>query len=187
MARAIVTSSHRPSQRIRSFIKDLASTFKEFARINRGKMTLDELAQYMFTYNVDYALIVNAYRGNPGSIDVYVLDESSMALVKVARLWISGVRLSREGRVDQCMFGKVAIDPSRCFKDPCFRLADLLARITSGNIDVGRSRSSGRVTVMDRGKQIYIKFMKENGEECGPFIKISKIAFYQRDQHRSKE
>ena len=179
MARAVVTSSHRPSQRTRSFIKDLASTFKGFTRINRGKMTLGELAQYMFTYNIGYALIVNAYRGNPGSIDVYVLDESSMDLVKVARLWISGVRLSREGRVDQCMFGRVAVDPSRCFKDQCFRLADLLARITSGSIDVGYSRSTGRITVMDREKQIYIKFMKENGEECGPFIKISKVAFYQ--------
>ena len=176
--RVLVTSSHRPSQRIRSFMKDLVGVSVFLKKVNRGKATFDDLAREMAGSGIRYLIIVNSYRGNPGSMSIYRLSELDNRLVKTAKIWIKGVRLSRESGNSECRFYRMAVDPSRCFKDPCFRLADILSEIFMARIDMGDRNNIDRIVVMDRGKQIYVKFIKGDGSECGPFIKISRVEFY---------
>ncbi|WP_456472716.1 rRNA maturation protein [Methanocaldococcus sp.] len=79
----IITSSRKPSQRTRSFLRDLERTLN-IPYIQRGKLSLKDL------FNIDkHILLIGEFRGNPGTLVVYDAEKnkrlSSFISVKLQR------------------------------------------------------------------------------------------------------
>lgn len=91
-AKYVFTTSHRPSPRLRSFVKDLVEVFPRAVKVNRGKKSINELYVEASEMGASRVIVVEQRRGNPGVIRVYCVDEAK----QVAEFRINGVKLLRE-------------------------------------------------------------------------------------------
>ncbi len=92
----LLTTSHKPSRRLRSFLKDLASILPNAVKVNRGKKKLEDLLYDAIELKATRLIILREYKGNPAGIDVYRVDFEDESLKPLASFRIRGVRLSRE-------------------------------------------------------------------------------------------
>jgi U3 small nucleolar ribonucleoprotein protein IMP4 len=96
-ARILVTTSHRPSQRVRSFAKDLAAVLPEAVKLNRGKSSLRDLYYDAVGLGAERVVVVGVWKGNPGTIRVYAVPEPPEAGLKLmSEIVLAGVTLRRE-------------------------------------------------------------------------------------------
>ena len=170
----LLTTSHRPSPRTRSFIKDLASIFPNAFKTNRGHKTFNELAIEAVSNGLNYVIIVSESRGNPRSLEIYeVVDRETLypKLNKIVSIVIQGVRLSRENPESHKAYGgkSINIDFSKCISDDCFFISDLFMKIYSKVID---TRKPSVLMALDEDKYIYIKFYNIVNKPIGPVIKV---------------
>ncbi len=92
----LLTTSHKPSRRLRSFLKDLASILPGAVKVNRGKKRLEDLLYDALELKAKRLIVLREYKGNPAGIDVYKIDFENEMLRPLISFHIRGVRLSRE-------------------------------------------------------------------------------------------
>ena len=93
----IVTTSHRPNQRLRSFAKDLAAVLPFAIKVNRGKSSLRDLFHDAVSLGARRVVIVSTWKGNPGTIRVYEPTETlETGLREVLHIRLRGATLRRE-------------------------------------------------------------------------------------------
>ena len=172
----LITTSHRPSPRTRSFAKDLASVLPGARKVNRGHKTLVELALEAKYLKLDYVMVISEKEGNPRAINVYEVtnrDTLQPGLRKVVTLVLKGVKLSRENPEASKAYNVVSVnvDSSSCISDDCFFLADLLMRIFSKLLS-----SKPNITfTLEESKYITLKCINVHGKPVGPVISIVKV------------
>jgi len=93
--RILITTSRRPSPRVRSLVKDLASILPGGVRFTRGHYSMEELAREASLLGADRIVVVGERRGNPGIIRVYDYDDS-FNVRNIVSFIVKGVALSRE-------------------------------------------------------------------------------------------
>ncbi len=170
----LITTSHRASPRVRSFVKDLASILPGAVKIQRGHKTLEDLAIEAYTHNLKYILVINELWGNPSRISIYeVRAELSPELVKIADLVLKGVKLSRENPLATRAYGveSLNVEYSKCISSDCFLLADILMRIFQPRIRVDPDVT----IILEEDKYIVVKFQNVHGKLVGPLLRIIKV------------
>lgn len=91
----LLTTSRRPTARIRSFCRDLLYSIPDVLRVNRGKMSLDAVAEKALELEADRVMVVEKWRNKFGQLSLFKM--SSTGLVPVAPvLCLSNVTLRRE-------------------------------------------------------------------------------------------
>lgn len=181
----LVTTSRRPSRRTRSFLKDLVSILPDSRRLNRGKLSLRGLLAEAVVHNCKRIVIVNTFKGNPGSIDFYEVkissleDISSNELRFMGRIILKGVSLSNELNYSRCVGKRILkIDDSECSSKLCLEARELLveALVKASSNHEKQSQSEGIVLIIrDRGDYIELSFKTDSDKICGPVIRIRKI------------
>jgi len=174
----LITTSHRPSQRTRSFAKDLASVIPFSARVTRGKSTIDDLVMEAYRNNLPYIVIIGEKQGNPSRLDIYRVDRDSVPpqARRKALIQLSGVKLSRENPDSIRIYNPrtVGVNYDQCVSNECFTLSDILVSIMvkalSENPDV-------RIVLKDK-EYIYVEFYSSTGRMVGPVLKVSKVVLY---------
>ncbi len=92
----IVTSSRRPSPRVRSLVKDLSSVLPNAERLTRGHYSMQELASEALIRGADRVVVIGGRRGNPSIMRIYEVKDRSLA--NIVTFIIKGLALSRELR-----------------------------------------------------------------------------------------
>ena len=94
----IVTTSRRPSRRVRRFCKELLYVIPNSVKVNRGKLSLDELYLKALELGGKRVILVSVLKGNPGVISFYDVNDGLLKLFP----WIvvAGVKFffEQEGR-----------------------------------------------------------------------------------------
>lgn len=94
----LITSSRRPTRSIRTLMRDLHTVIPNSHRMNRGKMSIEDLVETASNLKTKYVLIVDRWRGGPGKIEFYrVLNRELQPLSPI--LYVRGVRLQREYKI----------------------------------------------------------------------------------------
>lgn len=179
----LITTSHRPSPRLRSFVKDLSAVLPYSVKVNRGKKTMEELCLEASARGLRYIAVVSERRGNPGKIDIYELGEGEAGRVvpkKIATLILKGVRLSREDPEAIRLYNpsSVTVNYSGCLSDECYGLADVFLKIFR---DILKERGDVVIVLEDSGYLI-LGFRSPHGKRAGPTLKILKAVFHERAQ-----
>lgn len=91
----LLTTSRRPTGRIRTFCRDLANSIPNVVRVNRGKMSVDGVAEKAIELNANRVIIVDRWHGGPGKINLFAVTSSGLTSVPPLIL-LSGIRLRRE-------------------------------------------------------------------------------------------
>ncbi|RLI44046.1 Brix domain containing protein, partial [Candidatus Bathyarchaeota archaeon] len=77
----LLTTSRRPTPRIRTFCRDLARSIPNVVRVNRGKLSLDGVAERAIEFDADRVVIINRWKGGPGKIELFEVGQEGLVLV----------------------------------------------------------------------------------------------------------
>ncbi|RLG53207.1 MAG: hypothetical protein DRN96_00630 [Thermoproteota archaeon] len=91
----LITTSRRPTQRIRSFIKDLARSIPNAVKRNRGKASTEDLCIEAVARGLPRVLIVERWKGNPGMLRFILAAPRLCEQIRIAFI-LKGITLSRE-------------------------------------------------------------------------------------------
>lgn len=181
-ARVIVTTSHRPSQRVRSFAKDLASVLPEAVKINRGKATLNDLYYEAYARGAERVIIIGMKKGNPGVLRVYklgALPEEGLQLISTVSL--SGVRLRRETPGSQRVFRvkSLGLDASNVHSEEAARVVDVIAKSFLAKIVLDQDQwEKFDVVAVAEEKKGYLELSficPHTRRVCGPTLRIAAV------------
>jgi len=99
----LLTTSRKPSQRTRSFTRDLVRVIPWSFHFTRGTCSLSDLADELSSLGINRMLIVHEKKGNPSLIKFYKLDNNELD-ERDYRLRMKGITLSRELRRGRSIF-----------------------------------------------------------------------------------
>jgi U3 small nucleolar ribonucleoprotein protein IMP4 len=91
----LLTTSRRPTGRIRTFCRDLACSIPDAVRVNRGKMSLDGVAEKAIEVDADRVVVVDRWHGGPGKISLFQISSNGLTPVPPLML-IKSINLRRE-------------------------------------------------------------------------------------------
>lgn len=179
----LITTSHRPSYRTRTFIKDFSTALPGTIRVHRGKKTLLELAIEAKRYRVKYIAVVGEKKGNPSMIRLYSIGEghrySQDILKHYATIVMKGVSLTRELPDSTRAYNpeKLLIDVDNCITDQCYILGDIFLKIYSDRIDY--ERYDVKIMFIDEKNVVRAEIRSRLNRVCGPILRISKVVFFE--------
>jgi rRNA maturation protein Rpf1 len=90
----LLTTSRRPTERIRTFCRDLAYSIPDVVRVNRGKMSLDGVGEKAIELDADKIIIVDRWQGGPGKISLFQISNGLKPVMPT--MLLSNMRLKRE-------------------------------------------------------------------------------------------
>jgi len=61
----LLTTSRNPTPKIRTFCNDITRVIPSIVRVNRGKMSMDEVAEKALEYGADQFVVVDRWQGGP--------------------------------------------------------------------------------------------------------------------------
>jgi rRNA maturation protein Rpf1 len=88
----LITTSGRPTQRIRNFCNDLQRVIPNSVRVNRGKLSRTGITEKALEINTYGIIVVERWKGGPGDIKLYMPPFSEVFLT----LYLKGVKLQDE-------------------------------------------------------------------------------------------
>lgn len=176
-ANILLTTSRNPTLGMRTFCNDLAHVLPSLLRVNRGKMSTDEVAEKALEYDAERVVIVDRWHGGWGSIKFFQVDESGLASV-LPVIHVAGVRLRREFSVSgvKPALSLAVSEPS----EKVLMAADALSKffgipLSSSDEAIGSGSTVVYVSV-DMPNKIVITFMVvPNHVEVGPRIVVSRM------------
>ncbi|MHA1503675.1 MAG: Brix domain-containing protein [Candidatus Heimdallarchaeota archaeon] len=99
----LLTTSRKPSQRTRSFIRDLVRVIPWSFHFTRGTCSLNDLADELSSLGINRMLIVHEKKGNPSLMKFFKLVDNSLE-ERDYRLRIKGIALGRELKRGRSIF-----------------------------------------------------------------------------------
>ncbi|GAB6102569.1 ribonucleotide-diphosphate reductase subunit beta [Thermococcus atlanticus] len=90
----LITTSHRPTRRTRSFGHDLEKVFPNALYLTRGKKTLQDLLMEAYDRGYERLLIINVWKGNPLKMTFIKVSPDDWGYL--GYLYLHGIKLQRE-------------------------------------------------------------------------------------------
>lgn len=122
----IITSSLRPTRRIRAFCNDLSKAIPNSIKISRGKLSLEELAEKALELNADRVILVGRWKGDPGKIELFKVGTRGLESHPPV-LYLTGVKLQTEYGRRQASFREVVAIASSDLSSQALKIAKSLS------------------------------------------------------------
>ncbi|NJE25822.1 ribosomal biogenesis protein [Thermococcus sp. MV5] len=90
----LITTSHRPTRRTRSFGHDLERIFPNSTYLTRGKKTIQDLLVEAYDRGYERLLIINVWKGNPLKMTFIKVSPDDWGYM--GYLYLHGIKLQRE-------------------------------------------------------------------------------------------
>jgi U3 small nucleolar ribonucleoprotein protein IMP4 len=180
----LITTSRRPSRRTRSFLKEFSLILPGSYRVNRGKFSFRGLLAEALVHNCRGIIVINTYKGNPGSIDFYIIkkvseEESldSYQLDFLGKIFLAGVILARERKSPLCVGVKnIEIETEHCLSEICKRLIELITKIINLTKDTSiADKHTLYIIIEERGDLVELRMRTSQRDICGFVLRIKKV------------
>ena len=177
----LLTTSRRPTRRIRTLCHDLVLSVPNIVRINRGKLNLDGIAERAVELNANRIVAVERWKGGPGKIRLFRIAPTG--LIPVPPLtYVAGVRLRREFEVKMRHIRSLAVTMEPKNSSETLRIAEQLSsffNLPKVPIDKAAMKYQSSMHIsLDALRRIQITFMLlPQMVEIGPRITLSKVVW----------
>lgn len=74
----LLTTSRKPTENIRTFCKDIAHTFSNVIRINRGKLSLEELVAKAREFNCEKMIIIERWKEGTAKVEFFEIKKDRL-------------------------------------------------------------------------------------------------------------
>jgi len=122
----LLTTSLRPTRRIRSFCSDIQRVLPNVVQVSRGKLALDALAEKALELKADGVVVVDRWRGEPSKIILHRVTSKGLETF-FPLLFIANVRLQRDYGQIYKPVGKVAVSLSSDLSEEARRIAERIS------------------------------------------------------------
>lgn len=177
----LLTTSRRPTNRIRRFLRDFAFCLPNIIRVNRGKLNLDGIIEKALEINANRVAIVDRWKGGPGKIQLFLVKEASLAPVNPI-IYIRGIKLRREFKIETKPIQSFVITTASEGSSYIEQIAESLAiffDIPVLSIEQAVSGYSASMYISTTLSQTMITFvLLPEFTEIGPRISIAKITSF---------
>ncbi len=180
----ILTTSRNPTPTMRAFCNDLRRVMPKAVHVNRGKMSVDEIAEKALEHEADRVIIVDRWHGGPCKIRFLTIGESGLLSIPPI-ISIASIRLQREFGISRIKpaLSLVVLHPTA--SKEVGRFADALSIFLNIPILSMKAASKTNATVMriwlGKGNRIETTFMVEpHHVEIGPRSAVSRIEWVKR-------
>jgi rRNA maturation protein Rpf1 len=177
----LLTTSRRPTNRIRSFCHDFAGCLPNIVRINRGKLNLDGIVEKALEINADRVVIIDRWKGGAGKIQLFLVKETGLTLVPPL-VHIRGIKLRREFEMKRKRVQSLVITASSESSSHSKKVGEFLAdffNIPMLSVEQTVSRYSASMYIStNTSSRIIITFvLLPEFIEIGPRISVAEIYF----------
>jgi U3 small nucleolar ribonucleoprotein protein IMP4 len=179
----LLTTSRRPTPRIRTFCRDLTRSIPNVVRINRGKLSLDGIAEKALEFNADRVVIVDRWKGGPGKIELFKIGQEGLVLVPPI-MYVVGIKLQREfDRAKTKPIRSLILTTSSDKSDEIIRIARSLSNFLNVPLSqmdeaVSKSQISMHVSSNDLHRsQVTFMLLLPETVEIGPRITLSHVVW----------
>ncbi len=175
----LLTTSRNPTPRIRTFCADLSHALLDVVRVNRGKMSMDEVAEKALEHQADRVVISDRRHGGPGTLKFFRVDESGLVSIPPL-IHIAGIRLRREFSVSSVKPALSLVLTASQTSSEVLRVEEALSRFFSIPIvpmdEAVKTGSTQMCLLRDKSGRITITFTVEPRYiEVGPQIIVSSV------------
>lgn len=175
----LLTTSRRPTGRIRALCRDLANSIPDIMRINRGKMSQDRIAEKAIELEAHHIMTVDCWHGGLGKINFFQASSTGLKPIPPLLL-LSGIRLRREFEKGTRLTKSSVITMEPKASPEMKKMAENLSKYFRFPIQPFYEASENhRVSMhlsLDNSKHIQITFLLlERIVEIGPRITLSKL------------
>lgn len=169
----IITTSHKPSPRTRTFAKELSSVLPNSIKLNRGKKTLTDLLIDALSIGANRVIVVHERKGNPSALKIYSVEDKK--LKEHITLEITGVALWRELTGVSRVYNPESI-AVECFEDELVELAERIAVGFNAKILYNEKMKTNFDVIISlklRGNTVLLLFINPSiNKIVGPILKL---------------
>jgi len=176
-SKILLTTSRSPSPRIRTFCNDLIRVMPNMVRVNRGKMSMDEVAEKALEHGADRVVVVDRWQGGPSKIEFFHIVASGLVHVSPS-LYIAGIRLQREFAPTRLKLVNSSVITTS--SDNSLEIVDSLSKFFNLPVLLEKEASSRYPVAMrvskDAAGRVQITFMLLSQKvEIGPRITLRRV------------
>jgi len=175
----LLTTSRRPTGRIRTLCRELARVIPNAVRVNRGKLSSEGVAERALEYGADRVIIIDRWKGGPGKIQFFHAGAEGIIPVPPT-LYFSGVKLQREFKTRVGKIRPLTLTASSEGSSQKGKLAEALSNFLNVPKSTEKNVPSAyRASIhlsSDASGSVQIAFMLlPEGVEVGPRITLSHL------------
>ena len=97
----LITTSHRPTRRIRALGHDLKRMMPSAIQMNRGKLSFEEVVEQARMARADRVMFLQRWKGGPGKIELYELNSGVDLFFPVIYLASTQHQNELQGRIHE--------------------------------------------------------------------------------------
>ena len=177
----LLTTSRRPTGAIRSLCRDFVNSIPDVVRVNRGKMSLDGVAERAIEVDADRVVVVDRWRGGLGKINLFRISSTGLTSVPPLML-ITGIRLRREFKEVARRVRSSAITLEHDDSAELIRIAGRLSQFFDLSVlsvdEAARKYGASMHFSFDSSRRLQITFMRlQRMVEIGPRVTLSKLVW----------
>ena len=166
---------------MRTFCRDLANSIPDGTRVNRGKMSLDGVAEKAIEVEADHVVVVDRWRGGPGKINLFRLCSTGLKHVPPLML-IRGIRLGREFEetTRRARSSAITLEPedSTELERVAERMSQYFGLPVLSADEASRKHRASMHFCFDSSRHIQFTFMRlQRMVEIGPRVTLSKLVW----------
>ena len=181
----LLTTSRRPTNRIRTLCHDLTRSIPNLVRINRGKLNLEGIAEKALELNADRAILLDRWKGGLGKIKLFQAGPKGLILLPPL-IFVRNILLQRELKGVRCKtLHSLTITTSLENSPQVIKVAESLSsflNVPVSTMDMTASRYDAAMHVSSgASNQIQITFVFPQAMEIGPRITISHMVWEVRE------
>ena len=174
----LLTTSRRPTERIRTFCRDLACSIPDVVRVNRGKMSLDGVGEKAIELDADKIIIVDRWHGGPGKISLFQISNGLKPVMPT--MVMSNIRLKRElnERTSRICASAITVAPNipSGLKKAAESLSKFLSLPLLSLDDAVESHRASLHFSVDPSRKLKVTFMLLGRMvEIGPRLTLSRL------------
>lgn len=91
----LLTTSRRPTSTMRALCKNLSHIMPNFIRVNRGKLSLEGMAEKALALDAENMAIIDRWKGEPGKIRFFKIRQDQLVAVQPI-IYVRSVMLGRD-------------------------------------------------------------------------------------------
>jgi rRNA maturation protein Rpf1 len=181
----LLTTSLRPAKNIRTFCRELSNTFPNVVRVNRGKLSLEGVAEKALELDAEKVVIVDRWRGGTGKIQFFRISRRGLDVLPPL-IYVKSVKLRRdfgENAARRRRIKSIAITASQRSSSEVKRLENVLSEffgvpVLSLKEIYNREFDAAMQVLADQSNCIIITFkLIPELVEVGPQIRISHLVW----------
>lgn len=175
----LLTTSRRPTRRIRTLCHDFAYSVPDIIRINRGKLNIDGIAERAVELNTDRIVVIDRWKEGLGKIKFFRIEPTGLISVPPL-MYVAGVRLQREFEAKTKHVRSLVVTTEPENLTETVRIAEHLSdffNLQRVSIDEAATKYQASMHVsFNVSRRIQITFMLlPQMVEIGPRITLSKL------------